>query len=172
MPPVIKKALRNRWFVVGVHAGLWLLLYLTLTHLGGKAPNFREADAVANPPQSPAPVAGLERLFLRGIWPKTLVQTNLPNPFYTLYFVQPPPPPPTTRNIRVTYQGYYQTAEAAKNAILKVDDLIMVAPIGTRITNDTFIKDITLLALTLTNAAAQTNIVGLNTNKEIIIPIQ
>ena len=70
MPPIIKKALRNRWFVVGLHAGLWFLLYLALTHLGGKAPDFREADAVANPPQSPAPVAGLERLFLPGIWPK------------------------------------------------------------------------------------------------------
>ena len=70
MPPVIKKALRNRWFVAGVHAGLWLLLYLALTNLGGKAPDFREADAAANPPQSPAPVAGLERLFSPGVWPK------------------------------------------------------------------------------------------------------
>jgi hypothetical protein len=172
MPPIVMKALRNRWFVVVVHAGLWLLLYLALTQLGGRAPDFREANAAANPPQSPAPVAGLERLFLPGIWPKTLVQTNMPDPFYTLYFVPPPPPPPTTRNIRVAYQGYYQTAETAKNAILKVDDLIMVAPIGTRITNDTFIADITLLALTLTNAAGQTNTVGLNTNKEIIIPIK
>jgi len=172
MPPIVKKAFRNRWFVVGLHAGLWLLLYLALTQLGGKAPDFREANAVTSPPQSPAPVAGLDRLFLQGIWPVTLVQSNLLNPFFTTNFIPPPPPPPTTRNIRVSYQGYYQTTETARNAILKVDDLIMVAPVGTRITNDTFIKDITLLALTLTNVAGQTNTVGFNTNREIIIPIK
>jgi hypothetical protein len=172
MPPIIKKALRNRWFVVAVHAGLWFLLYLALTHLGGKAPDFREAEAVANPPQSPAPVAGLERLFLPGIWPKALVQTNLLNPFFTTNFIPPPPPPPTTRKIQVAYQGYYQTAAGAKNAIFRVDNLIMVAPIGTRITNDTFIADVTLPLLILTNAAGQTNTVGWNTNREIIIPIK
>jgi hypothetical protein len=172
MPQVIKRVLKNRWFVVGVHAGLWFLLYLALAHLGGKAPEFREAAGVPSPLQSPTPVAGLGRLFLPGIWPKSLVQTNLLNPFYTLYFVPPPPPPPTTRKIQVTYQGYSQTATGATIAYLRVDDLTMVAPSGTRITNDTFIADVTLPALILTNANGQTNTVGLNTNKELVIPIK
>jgi hypothetical protein len=172
MPPILKKALRHRWFVVGVHAGLWFLLYLALTQLGGQAPDFREADAVGNLPQSPAPVAELERLFLPGSWPKTLVQTNIPNPFYTLYFVPPPPPPPTTRKIEVTYQGFYQNNEGIKQAGFKLDNVVRVAPIGAQIATELFISDATILALTLTNVAAQTNIVGLNTNKEIIIPIK
>jgi hypothetical protein len=172
MPQLLKKALRNRWFVLGVHAGLWFLLYLILTHLGGKAPDFREADAVANPPQSPAPVAGLERLFLPGIWPKTLVQTNLLNPFYTVHFVPPPPPPPTTRKIDVAYQGFYQSTEGTKQIGFKLDSVFKIAPIGAQIATELFIADASIQVLTLTNVAAQTNIIGLNTNKEIIIPIK
>ena len=48
----------------------------------------------------------------------------------------------------------------------------MIAPIGTQIATELFIADATIQALTLTNVAAQTNIIGLNTNKEIIIPIK
>src|ERR1035437_7283005 len=172
MPPVITKALRNRWFVVGVHAGLWFLLYVTLTHLGGKAPDFREADAVANPPQSPAPVAGLERLFLPGIWPKTLVQTNLLNPFYTTYFDLPPPPPLTTRRINVAYNGFSQINEGIKQVGYKLDNVFNIAPIGTQIATELFISDDTIQTLFVTNVAAQTNIIGWNTNKDIIIPIK
>jgi hypothetical protein len=158
--------------VAGLHAGLWLLLYLALTHLGGKAPDFREADAVANPPQSPAPVAGLESLFLPGIWPKSLVQTNLFNPFYTTHFVLPPPPPPTTRKINVVYRGFSQISEGIKQVGYELDNVFKTAPIGAQIATELFIADATIQALMLTNVAAQTNIIGQNTNKDIIIPIK
>jgi hypothetical protein len=172
MPPVIKRTLRNRWFVAGVNAGLWLLLYLALSNLRGKAPDFREADATGNPPQSPAPVAGLEGLFSPGIWPRSLIVTNTLNPFFTRYFVPPTPPPPTTRKIEVTYQGFYQSGEGIKQTIFRLDQAYGVAPIGARITNDLFVADATIQELTLTNLAAQTNVVPLNAKKEIIIPIQ
>ena len=67
--PAITKVLRNRWLAVGVHAGLWLLLYLAVTHLGGRALDAREADASANPPQCPVPVARLGQLFSPAAWP-------------------------------------------------------------------------------------------------------
>ena len=172
MPPIVKRVLRNRWFTAGIHAGFWLLLYLAVVNLGGKVPDLRDAEGLSTPPHSPVPVAGLERLFSQGVWPKSLTDTNLLNPFVTRYFIPQAPPPPTTRKIQVAYQGYYQTAAGAKNAIFRVDNLIMVAPIGTRITNDTFIADVTLPLLILTNAAGQTNTVGWNTNREIIIPIK
>jgi hypothetical protein len=172
MLPVVKKTLRNRWFVAGVHACLWLLLYLTVTHLGGKAPDYRGSDAAPNPLPSPAPVAGLESLFAPGVWPRSLNETNTLNPFFTRYFVPPTPPPPTTRNIQVSYQGFYQSGAGLKQTIFKLDESYGVAPIGTRITNDLFIADATINALTLTNQAAQTNIVPLNAKKEITIPIQ
>lgn len=172
MPPVVKKALRSRWFVACAHAGLWLLLYLGITSLGGKAPDFRDAEAVTKPPQSPAPVAGLEQLFSPGVWPKSLVNTNARNPFFTPYFIPPATPPPTTRKIEVTYQGFYQTAAGPTNIVFKLDDAYMVAPIGARIATNLFIANATMESLTLTNLAAQTNILLLNAKKEIVVPIR
>ena len=172
MHPMVKKTLRSRWFVAGLHASLWLLLYLALTHLGGKAPGFGDADAGATTPQSPAPVAGLERLFSSEIWPKALTDTNRLNPFSTPYFIPPaPPPPPTTRKIEVTYQGFYQTGDDLKRAIFRLGEAYLVAPIGARIATNLFIAEATMQALTLTNLAAQTNILPLNAKKEIVVPI-
>ena len=172
MPPIVQKTLRNRWFVTCVHAGLWLLLYLAVTGLGGKDPSYRETESVTNLPHSPVPVTGLERLFSSGIWPKSLVSTNRLDPFVTRYFIPPVAPPPTTRKIEVTYQGFYQTDGGAKNTIFKLGDVFLVAPIGTRIATNLFIADATMQTLTLTNLAAQTNVLSLNVKKEIVVPIQ
>jgi hypothetical protein len=172
MPPLFKKTLRSRWFVVGVHAGFWLLLYLAVRNLGGKAPDFRDPNAVASPAQSPAPVAGLEGLFSPGIWPKSLIQSNMIDPFSPRYFVPPAPPPPTTRKIAVTYQGFYQDGDGPKTTIFKLDEVFVVARIGAKIAANLFIANATVQALTLTNLAAQTNIVPLNAKQEITVPIQ
>lgn len=172
MPPIVKRTLRSRWLAGCVHAGLWLLLYLAVTTLGGRAPEVRDADAVAVPLQSPAPVQGLERLFSPGVWPKSLVDTNALNPFFTRYFTPPTAPPPTTRKIEVTYQGFYQTGEGPKQTIFKLGDAYQVAPIGARIATNLFIANATMQVLTLTNLAAQTNILPLNTKKELEVPIQ
>ena len=158
--------------MAGLHACLWLLLYLAVTNLRGKAPDFHEADAVTNPPQSPAPVAGLERLFSPGVWPGSLIETNTLNPFFTGYFVPPTPPPPTTRKIEVTYQGFYQAGDGLKQTLFKLDGAYVVAPIGAKIATDLFIAQATMQAMTLTNLAAQTNIVPLNAKQEIIVPIR
>ena len=172
MPPSVQRALRSGWLVAGVHASLWVLLCLAILNLGSKAPDFREAEAVTNPSQSPAPVAVLEPLFSPGIWPRNLIHTNILNPFFTRYFIPPLPPPPTTRKITVTYQGYYQSGEGPKHTIFKLDEAFVVAPIGARVATNLFIADATMQTLTLTNLAAQTNIVPLNAKKEIIVPIQ
>jgi hypothetical protein len=158
--------------VAGLHACLWVLLYLAVTNLGGKAPDFHEADAVTNPPQSPAPVAGLERLFSPGVWPGSLIETNTLNPFFTRYFVPPTPPPPTTRKIEVTYQGFYQAGDGPRQILFRLGDAFIVAPIGAKIATDLFIAEATMQAMTLTNLAAQTNIAPLNTKQEIIVPIR
>ena len=173
MPPLVKKALRSRWVVVGLHACLWLLLYLAVTNLRGKAPDFREADATGNAAQSPAPVGGLERLFSPDVWPASLIDTNTLNPFFTRYFAPPSLPPPTTRTIEVTYQGFYQAGDSLKQTIFKLGDAYSVAPVGAKIATELFIADATMQVLTLTNHAAQTNVVvPLNAKREIIVPIK
>jgi hypothetical protein len=127
---------------------------------------------MTSPPRSLAPVAGLDRLFSPGVWPKSLSDTNRLNPFVTRYFIPPAPPPPTTRTIEVTYQGFYRTGEGPKKTIFKLGDAYLVAPIGARIATNLFIAEATMQALTLTNLAAQTNILPLNAKKEIVVPIQ
>lgn len=159
--------------MLGMHAGLWLLLCLAVNSLGGKAPDFHEAQAVAKPPQSPAPVAALERLFSQGLRPPPLKDTNAFNPFVTHYFVPPaPPPPPTTRKIEVTYQGFYQTGEGQKQTIFRLGDAYVVAPVGASVVTNLIIAEATMQAMTLTNLEAQTNIVPLNVKREIVVPIK
>ena len=173
MPPLLQKTLRNRWFVVGLHAALWFLLYLAVTGFRGNAPDYREADEVTNPLQSPAPVAGLERLFSSGVWGGTQAGTNTLDPFFTKYFVPPTPPAPTTQNIEVTYQGFYQAGEGLKQTIFRLDGAYVVAPIGAKVAPELFIAEATVQALTLTNLATRTNVVvPLDVKQAIVVPIK
>ena len=82
------------------------------------------------------------------------------------------PPPATTRKIEVTYLGFYQIGEGPKQTSFKLDASFKGGPIGAQIAPELFIANATMQALTLTNVAGQTNIIGLNTNKEIIVPIR
>ncbi|HOX56704.1 MAG TPA: hypothetical protein P5205_10690 [Candidatus Paceibacterota bacterium] len=172
MPPIINKTIRSRWFAGCVHAGMWLLLVLALVHLGGRIPEVREANATGTRLQSLAPVGGLDRLFSPGVWPKTLVPTNTLSPFFTGHFIPAAPPPPTTRKIEVTYQGFYQTGDGPKQTMFKLGNAYEVAVIGARIATNLFIANATVEAMTLTNLTAQTNILPLNTKKELEVPIK
>jgi hypothetical protein len=175
MKSSLTKLLRSRWFVAAVHCGLWVLLYFAVTNLGGKAPEFREAQAASTPVQSPAPVAKLEQLFAPGIWPKPVPDTNTLSPFFTRHFIPPPtpapPPPPTTRKIEATYQGFYQTGDGPKHALVKLGDALKFTTIGARLTTNFFVASATMQSLTLTNVTGQTNQLLLNTKKEIEVPI-
>jgi len=168
----ITRLVRSRWFAGCIHAGLWLLLYLAVTNLGGKALDYHEADSSSNPPQSPIPVAPLARLFAPDVWPQTLGDTNTLNPFFTRHFIPPQPAPPTTRTIELTYQGFYQTGDGTKQVIFKLGDAFTAAPVGAKVATSLFLAEATIQALTLTNEAAQTNIVPLNVKKAIVVPIQ
>ncbi len=167
--------LRSRWLALGVHAGLWLMLYLAVVSLGGNVPEFRETDAFSKPSQSPAPVARLVTLFSPGIWPKPIADTNALNPFVTTYFIPSPTPaapPPTIRKIELTYLGFYQTADGPKHAVVKLGDSFIVSPLGAKVASNLFAAQATLQMLTLTNPAAQTNLLPVNTKKEIEVPIR
>jgi hypothetical protein len=173
MPPNLNQAIRSRWFAACVHVGLWVLLYLALMNLGGRAPEVRDAGTGPSTPQFLAPVAGLERLYAEAGWPKPLLGTNASDPFFTRYFVPPaPPPPPTTRKIYVTYQGFYQISDGPMTTIfIKLDDAFQMAPIGARVATNLFLAGATMQALTLTNLTGQTNILPLNAKTELVVPI-
>lgn len=175
MIPPLLQTVRSRWFATAVHVALWCILYLALTHLGGKTPEFRIADSTTPPPPNPVPVASMESLFSSAQWPNPQTLTNSPNPFFTKHFVpipSPTPPPPTTRKVEVTYQGYYQAGDTVKHIIVKVGDLFVAAVVGAPITTNLFVADASMQSLLLTNHVAQTNLIPLNAKREIEVPIK
>ena len=175
MPSVLRQAVRSRWFAWTIHAALWMLLYLVVSNAGGRAPAFHQSSVASPPPQSVAPIARLGLLFATEQWPKPGAATNNPSPFFTRYFfpvTSPAPPPPTTRKIQVTYLGFYEAGGDPKNAVLKIGDAFVTARLGTPIATNLFVAQATMQTLTLTNLAAQTNLLVLNTNKEIEVPLK
>ena len=169
------QTLRSRSFAVGVHAGLWLLLLFIILKVGGKAPDFREAEASSAPPQIVAPIGRLGALFEPAQWPNPFPSAEGSSPFFTKYFVpvpSPTPPPPTTQKIEVTYQGYFQTGDGPKNAIIKIGDVFTSVPVGSAVATNFYIGEATMQSLTLTNPTAQPTILPLNSKKEIEVPIK
>src|SRR5262245_50668334 len=159
------QTLRSRWFVTSYHAGLWLLLYLIASHLGGKAPQFTDGESALPGLQKLPPVAHLDRIFSDELWHKPLVTTNSVDAFFTRYFIPPsapPSPPPTTRKIELVYQGYYQTEDGRKQTVVKQAEEFLVASVGGKLTANLYAADATMSRLILTNSTAETNILFLN----------
>ena len=167
--------LKSRWLATTVHAGLWILLVAALLGFGGNLPNFADTDSPSSPPQSPIPVGSLEQLSSSATWPKLADNTNSVNPFSTKHFFPPPVaavPVPTTRKFEVTYQGFYQSESGPLQTMVKMGTNFIIAPVGSRMLSNLFVAGATMQFLTLTNAAAQTNVLPLNAAREIEVPIQ
>jgi hypothetical protein len=175
MKPPLIKALRSRAFMGGCLAGLFILLALALAGLRGKRPVYQELASLPAPPQSPAPVGSLERLFSPGAWPKPLAASNAVSAFYTTHFIPPPapaPPAPTTRRIELVYHGFFEAGAGPKTVIVRMGDAFLNAPLGSRLTANLYAAEASMASLVLTNPAAATNLLKLNTKKEIEVPIQ
>ena len=174
---MLSETLRSRWFSGCVLAGLVLLLLLVITGIGGKRPFFWEARPNPAAVTAPVPVAKLENLFTAANRPKPTGDATSLNPFITSHFIPqtaPPPPSPTTRKIELTYQGFYQTGDSPKRAMIRFSDALVAIPVGGSVATNLFVASVTATNLTLTNSAVagQSNVLALNTKKEIEIPIR
>lgn len=171
---MLSQTLKSRWFTTVLHAGLWLLLALAVLRLRGTSPHFLETTSHTSPAQSPVPVARLETLFAPESGTKHAGETNSLSPFATRYFTPPVTPvvPPTTRKVQLTYQGFYQTGDDPKHVFLQVDSALVVSLVGGRIATELFIADAAMQTLTLTNLAAQTNVLTVNTKKIVEVPVK
>ncbi len=176
MPTAIQQILRSRWFVLCLHAALWLLLYLAVVNLRGRAPVYRQGPVSPSTSESALPIQKLEPLFATGLTPQSICKvTNAPNPFFTRYFVPPAPPappPPTTRKLEVTYQGFYQTADGPRHAVLNLAGGLVVVRVAGLVATNWYVADAALQSVVLTNTSAQTNTLSINTKKEIEVPIR
>jgi hypothetical protein len=167
--------LKSRWFAGCIHAGLWVLLYLTVLGFGGNSPHFRESPPKRNAPQALPPVANLTNLF-----PSAPADPKLnsvaASAFATRHFIPPPgpppPPPPTTRKVELTYLGFYQAAVGPRQAMVRIADSFLVRPVGSKLITNLFVAQATAQSLLLTNPAAQTNLLPVNIKKEVEVPIQ
>ena len=168
---MLTQTLRSRWFALGLHAALWVLLVLALGSLGGRGPRYAEAPGDTRPRLNPIPVERIRTLFDMGTALRGLTTTNGVNPFFTRYFLPPTLPKPTTRKVELTYHGYYQTTEGPPTAMLNVDDALVVGAPGAKAVANLFVAGITWQTLTLTNPAAQTNLLPLNVKKDVEVPI-
>ncbi|PWU18425.1 MAG: hypothetical protein C5B50_09110 [Verrucomicrobia bacterium] len=166
--------LRSRWFALCVHAGAWLLLGLAISQLGADTPNFNDRETGSAYPQSPVPVANLDSLFPSVTSSNSQSSTNQLNPFFSTYFTptpQPPVPPPTTRKIELTYLGFYQSDHGPKTAMVKLADGFVTSPIGSKLASNLYVAQLSMQSLLLTNPSAQTNLLTVNTKKEIEVPL-
>jgi hypothetical protein len=167
--------LKSRSFAGFIHACLWVLLYLVVTGFRGRAPEYRDSEGFSTPAQSPAPVAKLDELFSPEAWSKIAPGSNTLDPFFTTHFIPNTPPvvaAPTTRKIELTYQGYYQNGDGLRQTMVKFGDAFIVTPIGHRVASNLFVADASMQTLTLTNPAAQTNVLPVNVKKEIEVPLK
>lgn len=173
---MLSETLRSRWFSTSIHVGLWVLLVLILTGVGGQRPQFQESRPDPTAVVAPVPVSKLNGLFAPGAGTNSLAAATGLNPFTTSYFMPRTAPvsPPTTRKIEVTYQGYYQTGDSPRHALVQFDGAMVGIPVGGSLATNLFVAEATMTNLTLTNAAiaSQTNVLVLNTKKEIEIPIR
>jgi hypothetical protein len=170
----VPQRLRSRSFVFLVHAGLWLLLILILTGLGGRTSQFGEARLSSDAPRSPVPLARLDRLFAKDAWPKPPADPNALDPFFTRHFnpIHPVAPPPTTRDIALTYRGFYQVGDGPKQTQVKLDNSWLETPVGSNVTANLFVAAAEIESLTLTNPAGQTNLLPLNVKTQLKVPIR
>lgn len=182
----LNKTLRSRWLGLSVHTLLWLVLLFALAGAGLRIhrPPFDDAPINLNAVKPPVPVARLELLFAPTNYPQQVVDSSVPTPFYTKHFVPPPnpkpkpkpkpkpPPPPTTWKLELTYQGYYLSEGGPRYALLRMADKLVRVPVGGTVASNLFVLDATLKTLTLTNTAAQTNVLDLNVKKTIEVPFK
>jgi hypothetical protein len=173
MSPVIQKTLAvvGLALVLGLGAGLSVLRDLD--------------DAVPEAAAAPAPGGSGSAALLAGpefpdrfddrVWLRSVAVTNATPAFVTTYFRPPPPPPPPVRKtekFRLTYQGYFETADGVQRAYVLVNDRLAILPPGAKVVGDVMIGEINRLELRLLQAGTQTVVVPFRGTKEVEVPVE
>lgn len=98
---------------------------------------------------------------------------DLQNPFYPNPSQPPPAPAPVvTRQVPLSYQGFFAASSGEKRAYVQVEAKTVVGPVGTQVVAGYAISEITPGALTLTDAAGKKLTLDFRASKAIDVPIQ
>ena len=172
----LTQLLRSRGLALAVHLLLWVLLYLTVSQMGTSQPPWTDERSYSLPAQDLVPIPRMGPLFSpAGLLGRSPQGTNDTSLFFTLHFVppvKPVAPPPTTAKIPVTYLGFYEAATGTRKAIFKAPAGFAVVAVGGTILTNFVVAEAGMQTLLLTNAAAQTNLLLLNTEKALEVPLK
>ena len=172
----LMQILRSRGFAFAVHVILWVLVYLVLSNSRNPRPAWIDERSYSLPAQDLAPVSRMGPLFSpAGLLSRAPQSTNDTSMFLTRYFVpatKPAVPPPTSVKIPMTYLGFYETASGSRQVILKAPDGFAVVRMGGSVLTNFSVAEATMQMLLLTNTLSQTNLLLLNTETALEIPLK
>jgi hypothetical protein len=168
--PILRGLRRDWWVAMGLLAGLAALLALVLRDYGVGLPEFPTTTTESHPALSPIVTGAFERLFETGAVMQLNRLTNGASPFHTTYFQPTKPKPPTTRKVTMTYLGYVESTAGQRRAFLLLDNDTKVGALGGAVVGDLSVAEMTLRTLTLTNSAAETNLLEFNVSKTVEVP--
>lgn len=167
------------------------LLVLAVRGLNDPLPELPTIRVETEAGKQAIPVTKIEALLAKANVIQIKAAANGTHAFFTRHFEPPPPPPPkpvpvpepiptpppqppppTTRKAALLYRGDYKTAGGAKRAFVQVETVEHVLTNGAVVIADWSVADIAWPILTLTNRAAQTNVLEFNKAKELEVPIK
>jgi hypothetical protein len=162
---------RRLWLSLLVVAGLAVLLLAAALRLGGGVPPLSPLRERPRTMRRALPEAPVAQWFSVPLLTRPVVGSNIADIVYTLHFQPPPPPPPPpTKKVELLFQGWYLASTGERRAYVKLGDALLTLTNGAKVVADHAIKDIGMRALTLTNAAGQTNVLEFNVKKGIDVP--
>jgi hypothetical protein len=162
---------RDYWVAVAMLAVLLALVGLVLRDYGVGLPEFPAPSAQPTPILPPLHATEFERLFPGELERELRQDPDRPSPFFTAHFQPPKPKPPTTRKVNMTYLGLLESSEGRRQAFLRIDNETRNAGVGESIIADLGVADMDLRSLSLTNSAAETNVLQFNVSKAVEVPI-
>lgn len=168
----------NRLFafcVTGILLGLLLLLTL---HLGGRLPELPPFPARMAHTAQTASNTDLDPLFSLQTASNLVQDGELGNPFYTDYFVPQktpppaPPAPPTTRDVKLFFHGFYESANGKRLVYIKVDDVLKIFEVGEAVAGPYVLREVELDYVVLVNPENELAQLPFNKNTSIKVPIE
>jgi len=110
-----------------------------------------------------------------GLLSRASQTTNETSMFYTAYFVpapKPVPPAPSALKIPVTYLGFYETSSGERQVIVKAPGGFSTVPIGGAVLTNYFVAEADMQMLLLTNTVSRTNLLIINSETPLEIPLK
>lgn len=168
---------RNRWESIILIMVLVVMSLQISMRFGGGLPDW-DASADANESHSKNLPQFLERFQSRPGYEPSMPESlwaGQENPFYTDRFTPPPKPPPapapTTRELSVTFQGWFESSQGEVQAFMSLDDKQVKGAAGSQVGSDLIIESIESKQLILKSSDGVKHSIPFSQPTKIVIPL-